>query len=97
MFQIYHSKGGTAHYYAIYSDYLDQLVMDGRSNTSIDYRKAVYKEALDFIVDYAVEIPVYQRNDLFLFSTERVNTDTLVQDPTTFYTFKKEIYNIEMK
>jgi len=97
MFQIYHSQGGTAHYYAIYSDYLDQLVMDGRSNTSIDYRKAVYKEALDFIVDYAVEIPVYQRNDLFLFSTERVNTDTLVQDPTTFYTFKKEIYNIEMK
>lgn len=96
MFQIYHSEGGTAYYYAIYSDYLDQLVMDGRSNTSTDYRKAVYKEALDFIVDFAVEIPVYQRNDLFLFSSERVNTGTLVQDPTTFYTFKKELYNVEM-
>ncbi|MBR6015412.1 MAG: ABC transporter substrate-binding protein [Firmicutes bacterium] len=91
MFQIYHSKGGTAHYYAIYSDYLDQLVMDARANTSVDYRKAVYKEALDFIVDYAVEIPTYQRNDLFLFSTERVNVDSILKDQTTFYTYKKEL------
>lgn len=41
----------------------DELVMEGRTNTDQAYRKAVYKEALDFIVDYAVEIPVYQRQN----------------------------------
>ena len=35
--------------------------MEGRTNTDQAYRKAVYKEALDFIVDYAVETPEYQR------------------------------------
>ena len=28
MFQIYHSEGGSANYYAIYSDELDELVME---------------------------------------------------------------------
>lgn len=42
--------------------------MEGRTNTDQAFRKAVYKEALDFIVDYAVEIPVYQRQNASVFS-----------------------------
>ena len=80
MFQIYHSEGGSANYYAIYSDELDELVMEGRTNTDQAYRKAVYKEALDFIVDYAVEIPVYQRQNASVFSTQRVNVDSTGSD-----------------
>ena len=96
MFQIYHSEGGSAHYYAIYSDELDELVMEGRTNTDQAYRKAVYKEALDFIVDYAVEIPVYQRQNASVFSTQRVNVDSIPQDLTTFYSYLNEIEKIQM-
>ena len=96
MFQIYHSEGGSANDYAIYSDELDELVMEGRTNTDQAYRKAVYKEALDFIVDYAVEIPVYQRQNASVFSTQRVNVDSIPQDLTTFYSYLNEIEKIQM-
>ena len=96
MFQIYHSKGGDANKYAIYSDKLDKMVMDAKTNTDQSYRKAKYKECLDFVVDYAVEIPVYQRQEGFLFSTERVNVDTLAKDQTTYYRWFSEIQNVEM-
>lgn len=96
MFQIYHSEGGSANYYAIYSDELDELVMEGRTNTDQAYRKAVYKEALDFIVDYAVEIPVEQRQNASVFSTQRVNVDSIPQDLTTFYSYLNEIEKIQM-
>lgn len=96
MFQIYHSEGGSAYQYAIYSDELDELVMEGRSNTDQAYRKAVYKEALDFIVDYAVEIPIYQRQEGNVYSTTRVNMDSVTPDQTTYYTFLYEMEKIQM-
>jgi peptide/nickel transport system substrate-binding protein len=90
MFQIYHSEGGSANYYAIYSDELDELVMEGRTSTDQAFRKAVYKEALDFIVDYAVEIPVYQRQEGNVFSLERINADSITPDQTTYYGYELE-------
>ncbi|MDO4650733.1 MAG: ABC transporter substrate-binding protein, partial [Eubacteriales bacterium] len=66
MFQIYHSKGGDSNKYAIKSPELDKMVMDAKTNTDQTYRKAKYKECLDFIVDYAVEIPIYQRQNGFI-------------------------------
>lgn len=96
MFQIYHSEGGSAKNYRIYQPELDELVMEGRTNTDQEYRKAVYKEALDYIVDYAVEIPVYQRQECMVYSSERVNTDTIVKDATSFWNYRDEIELIEM-
>lgn len=96
MFQIYHSEGGSAYMYAIYSDELDELVMEGRTNTDQAFRKAVYKEALDFIVDYAVEIPVYQRQEGTVYSSARINMDTVTPDQTTYYTYIMELEKIQL-
>ena len=76
---------------------LDDMIMDARTNLDQTYRKAVYKECLDYIVDYAVEIPVYQRQDVYIFSSERIKTDTICPDQTTFYSFYNEIETMEMK
>lgn len=97
MFQIYHSDGGSAKNYRIYQEDLDQLVMDGRTSTDQTYRKAVYKEALDYVVDYAVEIPVYQRQECAVYSAERIDLDTTVKDATSFYTYIAELEKIAMK
>ncbi len=97
MFQIYHSEGGSAKNYRIYQKELDDLVMEGRTSTDQTYRKAVYKEALDYIVDYAVEIPIYQRQECTTYSAERIDLDSTVKDPTSFYTYRAEIENIAMK
>ena len=97
MFQVYHSEGGSAYMYRIYNKELDEMIMDARSSTNQQYRKAIYKECLDFIVDYAVEIPIYQRQDCNLFSAERINIDTLAKDQTTFYQYGREIQTMTMK
>jgi peptide/nickel transport system substrate-binding protein len=96
MFQIYHSEGGSAGHYRIYSDELDELVSEARTVTDQAVRKALYKEALDFVVDFACEIPVYQRQDCNIFSTERINVDTITPDQTTYYTYLNEIHKIAM-
>ncbi|MBQ6314124.1 MAG: ABC transporter substrate-binding protein, partial [Mogibacterium sp.] len=80
MYQVYYSgvesgkeAGGSNYMYDIADPELDQLIMDARTNTDQAYRKAVYKSCLDIIIDWAVEVPVYQRQNAIIFSTERVN------------------------
>lgn len=97
MFQIYHSEGGSSHYYAIRNKELDTMVLNGRVTSDQSVRKTIYKEALDFIVDYAVEIPIYQRQECYLFSAERINMDTVAKDQTSFYSWMAEIETLEMK
>ncbi len=97
MFQIYHSEGGSATHYRIYQDELDQLVMEARTNTDQTYRKAAYKEALDYVVDYAVEIPIYQRQEATVYSSERIDLDTIVQDATSYWQYRDEIEKLAVK
>ncbi len=96
MYQLYHSQGST-NYYRIADDELDELIMAGRQSTDQTYRKSIYQAAMEIIMDYAVEIPIYQRSDCVIFSSERVNTATLPGDLTPYYTWKAEIDKLEMK
>ena len=83
--------------YRINQPELDEMIVEARSTTDQKVRKAIYKECLDYIVDYAVEIPVYQRQDCVLFSAERVNTDTVTKDITTFYGWANDIEKMKMR
>lgn len=103
MYQVYYStnavgKGGTnSNHYHIADADLDTLIMDARKSDDQSYRKAAYKQCLDIILDWAVEIPVYQRQNCILFSPERVNIDTVTPDITTYYGWMQEIENMELK
>jgi peptide/nickel transport system substrate-binding protein len=105
MYQIYYSDvangganpGGSNYMYDIADPDLDQMILDARKSTDQTYRKAMYKACLDTIIDWAVEIPVYQRQNAIIFSAERVNLDTVTPDITTFYGWMSEIQNTELK
>ena len=71
--------------------------MKARLSDNKEYRKATYKKCLDIIMDWGVEIPVYQREDATIFSEERINTATLAKNITSFYSWKNEIEKLEMK
>lgn len=90
------NQGGSNYMYCIADPELDQLIMDARATTDQTYRKAMYKACLDIVIDWAVEIPVYQRQNCVIFSSERVNMDTVTPDITTFYGWMSEIQNIEL-
>ena len=95
MFQLYHSQGAT-NYYAINDTDLDELIMAARATTDQEARKAMYKEAMEIILDWGVELPVYQRSEATIFSTERVNIDTIAKDQTPYWTYKSELNNLEL-
>ena len=90
------AQGGSNYEYCIADEELDELIMAARASTDQAYRKAMYKACLDIIVDWATEIPTYQRQNAVLFSTERVNMDTMTPDITTFYGWMGDIENIEL-
>ncbi len=95
MYQLYHSSGST-NYYNIDDADLDELIMAARQTTDQEARKAMYKEAMEIILDWGVELPVYQRSEATIFSTERVNIDTIAKDQTPYWTYKSELNNTEL-
>jgi peptide/nickel transport system substrate-binding protein len=102
MYQIYHSSnvvgegGSDSNHYHIADAEMDQLIVDARLSADQAYRKAVYKQVLDIIMDWAVELPTYNRSNLIIFSTERINVDTLTPDITTYWGWTNDIELLEM-
>ncbi|MDD2442222.1 MAG: ABC transporter substrate-binding protein, partial [Eubacteriales bacterium] len=75
---------------------LDELIMAARQSDDQAYRKQTYKACLDIIIDWAVEIPVYQRQNAIIFSAARINMDTVTPDITTFWGWMKDIELLQM-
>lgn len=90
------AQGGSNKMYCIADPELDNLIMTARESLDQSYRKTMYKACLDIVVDWAVEVPVYQRQNAIIFSTERVNMSTVTPDITTFYKWYSVIEKIEL-
>ena len=96
MYQLYHSNGST-NYYEINDADLDELIIAARQTTDQEARKAMYKEAMEIILDWGVELPVYQRSNATIFSSERLVVDSIPKDMTPYWTFLSEIDQIQVK
>ena len=90
------AQGGSNKMYCIADADLDSMILTARESLDQSYRKTMYNACLDIVVDWAVEVPVYQRQNAIIFSTERVNMSTMTPDITTFYKWYAEIENIEL-
>ena len=100
MTQVYHSKnahgqGTNSNHYQVDDDKLDELIEKGRASADTEYRKATYKQAMEIILDWGCELPLYQRKECTTFSTERVVIDTVPKDMTPFWGWAAEIENLE--
>ena len=96
MYQLYHSKGST-NYYEINDPDLDELIIAARQTTDQEARKAMYKEAMEIILDWGVELPVYQRSEASIFSSERIVVDSIPKDMTPYWTYLSEIEQIQVQ
>lgn len=101
MYQVYHSRNAqgqntNSNHYQIMDADLDQIIVDARASADNTYRKAAYQEAMEIILDWACELPLYQRKDGTIVSTERVNVDTMPKDMTPYWGWYAEIETLEM-
>ena len=98
MYQIYHSQGGSNEKsYFLKDPALDEMILLARGSTDRDYRKTLYRACLDISADWAVEIPIYQRQNAVIFSSHRIDTDTLTPDMTTFWGWENDIEKLKLK
>lgn len=105
MYQIYFADtangganaGKDSFRYGIQDEDLDTMIIQARKSLDQSYRKTLYKACLDIIIDWADEVPVYQRQNAIIFSSERVDLDTVTPDITTFYGWMSEIENTVLK
>ena len=102
MYQVYHSSnivglGGTdSNHYHIADAELDRMILEARASADHAFRKSTYKECLETILDWGVEIPTYQRQNAYVISTARVNISTLTPDITTYWTWMNDLEKLEM-
>lgn len=77
---------------------LNELIIAGRSTLDTEERKAIYKRALELSTGLAVEIPTYQRKNMFVFNADVINADTLFsgEDVTPFQSPLSFIWNVEL-
>lgn len=92
--QLYGSEGST-NYYHLYSATLDALVEEAKVGTSeerLQKIQAVYAE----IMNWAVEVPLYQRVSITIYSTENLKAESIPENMTAYYGYFNEIHNLEL-
>lgn len=73
--------------YAIEYELLDELstlIEDARHTTNQTLRKQYYKEALDLVMQMAIELPTYQRNDLYAYNANKLDESSLNLDTSAY-------------
>ncbi|UKI49811.1 MAG: hypothetical protein L6U99_14655 [Clostridium sp.] len=59
---------------------LSDLIDQGRQTNDQKARKVIYASALDLVMKLAVELPTYQRDDLFAYNGNKIDVTTLTPD-----------------
>lgn len=57
---------------------ISEKIDAARETLEQDERTEIYADALDLILDLAVELPTYQRKNMFVYNTNKINVDTMV-------------------
>ncbi len=65
---------------------LSELIDQGRETNDQFERAQIYSDALDKVMQLAVELPTYQRKDLFVYDSNRIDSTSLTpEDDLTAY------------
>ncbi len=80
--------------YSIIKNQLSPMIEAGRNTLNEEERKSIYKTAMEYVLDLAVELPVYQRSNLFAYNTSTVKG--FYEDITPYASPINEIWNLEL-
>ena len=95
--EIKKDKSGVYAYEWSIIDSLSDLIDKGRQsvdNSGTGTRAQIYWKALDKVMELAVEMPTYQRNDLTVYNSNKIDTKTLNATPTAFDGLFSKIWEV---
>ena len=78
---------------------LSELIERARKTNDQDRRKGLYAQALDLVMQLAVELPTYQRDDLFAYNGSKIDASTLTPESelTPYNGLISKMYNVSLK
>ena len=103
LYGMYHSrlkkdkKAGKRNYFHIKDSDLDEYIEDAMDAVKLKRSINFYEQSYNKIMEWAIEVPVYQERNLTVFSSARVNLETVAQDITPYYDWLQDIQIVEMK
>lgn len=71
------TTGKTYAYEQTIIDTLSEKIEEGRETLNQSERKSIYAECLDLVMELAVELPTYQREDLFAYNSSYLDESTM--------------------
>ncbi len=77
---------------------LSDLIDQGRKTTDQAVRERVYAQALDIVMQLAIELPTYQRNDLFAYNANKIDESSLTprDEVSSYYGLTSEMYKVSL-
>ena len=74
---------------------LSTLIEDARSTNDQEERADMYQEAMGYILDLAIELPVYQRSVLYAYNSKVIKTSSLPKDINPYSSPLDRIWEVE--
>lgn len=96
-FDIFYSSVEQTNCFGISDKKLNHRIKKMDTMLSSSDRKNIYQKCFKRIMDWAVEVPVCEYNNLTLFSSKRIANETIPTDSTLYYNWINEIQKVEMK
>ena len=77
---------------------LSDLIDRGRETLDENERKQIYERALELVMQMAIELPTYQRDDLFAYNINKIDANTLTPDAelSSFNGLTSKIWTISL-
>lgn len=93
--QILQNKTKYSVEYGIISD-LSEIIEQAREVLNETQRAALYSDALDLVMELAVELPTYQRNDLFAYNAFKIDVNTFNKDLSPYKGLTSDMHLISL-
>lgn len=75
---------------------LSEIIDQAREITDQEARAGKYRTALDLVMELAVELPTYQRDDLFAYNKNMIDTSTFNQSPSSLKGLISDMHKISL-
>ncbi|MBO4217269.1 MAG: hypothetical protein J5940_04950 [Clostridia bacterium] len=75
-------------------EYLASLIEEGVKYMSVEERKPIYEKALEVLAQLSIEVPTYQRKNMFAYSNTVIDATTLSATVTPYWGPLAEIWKL---
>lgn len=94
--QIIQNTGGKYNEELALVEELSELIEQGRETTDQAARAKIYSKALDIVMMLAVELPTYQRDDLFAYNINKIDQESLNKDLSPYSGLLMDIHTVRL-